>query len=322
MPASQTNPNITRSRLVLEIASQMVGFDALQSNPDYFQAKVLLRAGRAGSRPVGLFGSSTAEGIHAVTRREVDVAIINPAAVAAVARNGKGVFKTPVPLAGIAVIPSWDQMVFAVRADTGLERFEDIPARRYPLRLSMRGMADHALHDMFDDVAAAAGFSRTDLVAWGGSIRKEGSLPHPDTRKFAALVDGEINAVFDEGSRGWVNEALNAGIRMLPLGETTVRKLEAMGYRRTVMPESEFPKLPTDVLTLDFSGWAVVCREDTDDKVVTDICAALEARKARIPWDGDGPLPTAAMCRDTPETPQAIPLHLAAERYWQQLGYL
>jgi hypothetical protein len=322
MSASQTNPNITRSRLMLEIASQMVGFDALQSNPDYFQAKILLRAGHAGSKAVGLFGSSTAEGIFAVACREVDVAIINPAAVAAVARNGKGVFKTPMPLAGIAVIPSWDQMVFAVRADTGLQCFEDIPARRFPLQLSMRGMADHALHDMFDDVAAQAGFSRDDIIAWGGSIRKEGSLPHPDTKKFAALVNGEINAVFDEGSRGWVNEALDAGIRMLPLGETTVQKLEAMGYRRTIMPKHDFPKLPADVLTLDFSGWAVFCHAETDDKVVTDVCTALDGRKNRIPWDGSGPIPTATMCRETPETPQVIPLHPAAERYWRQLGYL
>lgn len=322
MSASQSNPNITRSRLMLEVASQMVGFDALQSNPDYLQAKIQLRPGQAGGKAVGLFGSSTAEGIFAVARREVDVAIINPAAVAAVARNGNGIFKSPMPLAGIAVIPSWDQMVFAVRADTGLECFEDIPARRFPLRLSMRGMMDHALHDMFDDVAASAGFTRDDVIAWGGSIRKEASLPHPHTKKFAALVNGEINAIFDEGSRGWVNEALDAGIRMLPLSEETMKKLEGMGYRRTIMPKKDFPKLPADVLTLDFSGWTIFCHAETDDKVVTDICTALDMRKDRIPWDGEGPLPTATMCRESPDTPQTIPLHPAAARYWRQLGYL
>lgn len=321
MSASQTNPNITRSRLMLEVASQMVGFDALQSNPRYLQAKIILRQ-TEGGHSVGLFGSSTAEGIFAVARREVDAAIINPAAVSCVARNGKGIFKTAIPLTGIAVIPSWDQMVFAVHASTGLTSFEDIPSRRFPLRLSMRGMADHALHDMFDDLAAAAGFTRADLVSWGGEIRKEASLPHPDTKKFAALVSGEIDAVFDEGSRGWVNEALDADVRMLPLGETTVGKLEAMGYRRAMMPKSDFPKLPHDLLTLDFSGWTVFCHAETDEKVVTDICAALEARKARIPWDGNGPLPTHVMCRETAETPQVIPLHPAADRFWRGRGYL
>ncbi len=303
MPASQSNPNITRSRLVLEVASQMIGFDAVQSNPDYFQAKAFLGPGHGGGKPVGLFGSSTAEGIFAVARREVNVAIINPAAVAAVARNGKGIFKTPVNLASIAVIPSWDQMVFAVRSETRLQSFEDILARRFPLRLSMRGLADHALHDMFDDVAAAAGFTRADVIAWGGTIRNESSLLHPEPKKFAALVSGEIDAVFDEGSRGWVNDALDAGIRILPLAEATMKKLETMGYRRTIMPKSDFPKLPHDVLTLDFSGWMVFCHAETDDKIVTDIFMALESRKSCIPWDGSGPLPTHIMCRETPETP-------------------
>ncbi len=49
---------------------------------------------------------------------------------------------------------------------------------------------------------------------------------------------------------------------------------------------------------------------------------ALEARKDRIPWQGEGPLPLERMCRDTPETPLDIPLHPAAERFWHDRGYL
>jgi hypothetical protein len=30
----------------------------------------------------------------------------------------------------------------------------------------MRGAGDHTLHHMFDDVAAAAGFSRDDIGRW------------------------------------------------------------------------------------------------------------------------------------------------------------
>ena len=322
MARSLTNPNITRSRLVLEIASQMVGGDAPEANPDYYRAKALLQPTTPGGRAVCLYGSSTAEGIHAVAKREADVAIINPAAVLGVAVRGKGIFTTPLPLRTIAVIPSWDQFVFAVRADTGLATFEDIPARRYPLRVSMRGAPDHTLHAMFDDVAAAAGFSREDMKAWGGEVRKEGAMPFPDSPKFQALVRGEIGAIFDEASNSWVNEALDAGLTILPLSEATVQKLEAMGYRRAIMPKSEFPKLPRDVLTLDFSGWTVFCHAECDDKVVTDICAALDARKDRIPWEEAGPLPVERMCRETPDTPQVVPLHPAAERFWRKRGYL
>jgi TRAP-type uncharacterized transport system substrate-binding protein len=307
---------------VLEIASEMIGGKALQEQPDYLQAKAVLRSAKPGGRPVTLFGSSTAEGIEAVTRREADLAIINPAAVLSVAARGAGAFKTPRPLRAIAVIPSWDQFVFAVRAETGLERFEDIAARRLPLRISMRGTPDHTLHPMFDDVAACAGFSREDLAAWGGEIRKEGSMPYPNTAKFKALVEGKIDAIFDEAASSWANEALAAGIRILPLSEPTVEKLEAMGYRRAVMPKAEYPLLPRDVLTLDFSGWTVFVHEAADDALVEEICAALDARKAQIPWEEPGALPVERMCREARDTPQTVPLHPAAERFWRRRGYL
>lgn len=314
------NPNITRSRLVLEIASEMVGGNALDEVPDYFQAKAVLRRANGG-KPVTLFGSSTAEGIRAVVRREVDLAIINPSAVLAVAARGQGEFETPQPVRAIAVIPSWDQFVFAVRPETGLELFEDIAAKRPRLRVSMRAMPDHALHRMFDDVAASAGFSRHDLEAWGGGIRKSGGLPWPGTPTFDALVRGDVDAIFDEAASYWVNEALDAGIRILPLAEATVRPLEAIGYRRAILPKSAYAKLPEDVLTLDFSGWTVFVHAEADDTLVRQICAALDARKMHIPWEGDGPLPVERMGREAPDTPQTVPLHPAAERYWRSRGY-
>jgi TRAP-type uncharacterized transport system substrate-binding protein len=322
MPTIITNPNVTRSRLVLEIASEMVGGGDPQSGPDYLQAKAVLRAAKPGGKPVTLFGSSTAEGIEAVVRREVDLGIINPAAVLAVAARGQGMFKTRQPVRAIGVIPSWDQYVFAVRAETAIETFEEIAAKRPKLRISMRGTADHTLHPMFDDVAAAAGFSRADIAAWGGEIRKEGGLPYPGTPKFEALLRGEIDGIFDEASNYWVNEALAAGINILPLTENTVRQLEIMGYHRAIMPKADFPKLARDVLTLDFSGWTIFVHEEADDALVRQICAALDARKTRIPWEEDGPLPVERMCREARDTPQLVPLHPAAERFWRERGYL
>jgi len=317
-----TNPNVTRSRLVLEVASEMIGGSDPEAQPDYYQAKAVLRATKPGGKTVTLFGSSTAEGIEAVVRGETDLGIINPACVLSVALRGKGQFKTPLPLRAIGVIPSWDQFVFAVRPETQLETFEDIARKRPRLRVSMRGTPDHTLHAMFDDAAAAAGFSRQDLEAWGGGIRMEGALPFPNTPKFAALLRGEIDAIFDEAAPYWVNEALAAGIKVLPLAEATMKTLEAMGYNRAIMPKQDFPKLPRDVLTLDFSGWTIFVHEKADDALVQKICAGLDARKARIPWEEAGPLPVERMARDARDTPQLVPLHPAAERFWRERGYL
>lgn len=315
------NPNVTRSRLVLEIASEMVGATPDNPVPEWFQAKVILRNAQGG-KPVTLFAVSSAEGIYAVANREADLAIINPACVLSVAVKGKGMFKEPLPLKAVTVIPSWDQFVFAVRPETGLTRFEDIAAKKPKLRIMMRGALDHTLHHMFDDVAAAAGFSREDIKAWGGEVLKKGSVPWPHTPTFKALVSGEVDALFDEAAHSWVPQALDAGMTILPLSAATTQKLEAMGYRRAVLPKSAYPKLPADVLSIDFSGWTVFVRADADDKMVEQICAGLDARKTRIPWEEPGDLPVERMAKEGLDTPQCVPLHPAAERFWRAKGYL
>jgi hypothetical protein len=226
------------------------------------------------------------------------------------------------PVRAIAVIPSWDQFVFAVRPETGLSSLEDIARRKPKLRILMRGAADHTLHHMFDDVAAAAGFSRDDIASWGGEVRKAGSVPWPHTATFKALISGDVDAIFDEAATAWVPQALDAGIKILPLAEATVATLEAMGYRRAILPRSTYHKLPRDVLSLDFSGWTVFVHAEADDDLVTQICAGLLARKASIPWEEAGDLPVERMAREAPDTPQTVPLHPAAERFWRGRGYL
>jgi TRAP-type uncharacterized transport system substrate-binding protein len=175
---------------------------------------------------------------------------------------------------------------------------------------------------MLDEVVRAAGFSLEDLASWGGGARKWGSLPFPNGPKFQALAKGEIDAIFDEASDVWIAEALEAGMTLLPLSEETVKKLEAIGFRRAYIERVQVPRLAADVLTVDFSGWAIIVREDAEDKFVEQVCAALVERADRIPWQGDGPLPIARMCVDAPDTPQVAPLHPAAERYWKGCGFL
>jgi TRAP-type uncharacterized transport system substrate-binding protein len=319
--AGGSNPNVTRSRLVLEIASEMAGSVASDVVPTYVQPRVVLRHAH-GSKTATFLGVSTAEGIFAVASREIDLAIINPATVLSVALRGKGIFKQPMPVRAIAVIPSWDQFVFAVRPETGLSSFEDIAHRKPKLRILMRGAQDHTLHYMFDDIAAAAGFSRDDIANWGGEVRKTGSVPWPHTETFKSLIRGDVDAIFDEAATAWVPQALDAGITILPLAEATVATLEAMGYRRAILPRSTYHKLPQDVLSLDFSGWTVFVHAEADDHLVTQICAGLDARKTRIPWEEPGDLPVERMAREAPDTPQTVPLHPAAERFWRSRGYL
>jgi TRAP-type uncharacterized transport system substrate-binding protein len=318
-PVAQASPITTRTQVMLEIASRLA---TVQEDRQFGQAKIYLRKQGTTTWPVCLFASNTAEGIEAVVKLEADVAIVNPTTPLALAVRGKGPWTSPQPVRVLAVIPSQDQYVFAVDPKTGLETFEDIGVKKFPLRIALRGEADHCLHLMLDGVCEASGFSLADVKSWGGEARRFGSLPFPNGPKFQAMAKGEIDAIFDEASDVWIAEALAAGMRLLPLREATVKKLEAIGYRRALIEKAVVPALPADVLTVDFSGWPIFVREDADDKLVTQFCAALVERADRIPWQGEGPLPIGRMCLEAPDTPQVAPLHKAAERYWSECGYL
>ncbi|HWP60758.1 MAG TPA: TAXI family TRAP transporter solute-binding subunit [Candidatus Acidoferrales bacterium] len=307
----------TRSHLVLEVASELVGSDGWP----YRQARIDLREQGAQVWSVTLFGSDGPAVIDQVARGEVHIALLNPAGPLALAVRGKGPFKEPIPLRAVTVIPSLDQLALAVSERTGLRTLSEIRERRFPLRVSLRGQKDHSVHLVVDEVLAAAGFSLSDIVSWGGEVRYDPGLPNSPDR-LGAVERGEADAVFDEAVRSWLNRAVQSGMRILPLDEPVLQRLEELGLRRGVISKARFPALDRDVPTLDFSGFPVFTHANVPDGVIRSFCAALEARKARIPWDGNKPLPLETMCRDTLEGPLNIPLHPAAEQFWRERGYL
>jgi TRAP-type uncharacterized transport system substrate-binding protein len=160
-----------------------------------------------------------------------------------------------------------------------------------------------------------------DIVSWGGEIHRHPNVPWNEPK---AVERGEIDAIFDEAVANWAPAALEVGMRIVSLDEPVLQKLEAMGFRRARVSRGQYPDLPrdVDVMTLDFSGWAVFTSAAVADELVTTICAALEARRDRIPWEGEGPLPLDRMCIDAEEAPLPAPLHPAAERFWRAQGYL
>ena len=310
----KVTPPTTRSTLVLELAEELALRTRVRA------AKVFLDTGS--DTDLGLFGSSTIAGIHAVAECEVALAIVNPSATLTLAFRGTGPFPKPLPVRTLAVIPSRDEIVFAVNPRSGLESVEEIARQRPRLRIGVRAQPDHSLHFILDDIMRASGFSRSHIDAWGGEFRFEGSIPEPDSRKFRALVDGSLDAIFDEGADEWLEAALNAGMSILSLSEAAVQALEADGYRRAILAHAQYPRLRQDVITIDFSGWAIFVHSETSDETVTQICQALEARKDRIPWQEDGPLPLERMVSNSREAPYDVPLHAAAERFWRECGYL
>jgi TRAP-type uncharacterized transport system substrate-binding protein len=317
--SSRPSTATIRSRVVLEIAAELVA----RGDQPCQQAKVMLRPQR-GDRAwrLSLFGSGTAEGISAVVEGTAQLALTNPAASLSLAYRGQGIFAAPQPVRAIAVIPSYDQCLLGVRSDLGIAYIEEIAERRLPLVVSLRGEPNHWLHPMLDHILAACGCSLAEIEGWGGGVRRDGAFPYFEGPRFDAFRRGEINAVFDESVGNWCNEAAAAGMTLLKLREETLRRLEAMGYRRGTVRQADFPNLPGDLPTLDFSGWPIFVHAEAADDFVTQVCESLSARAHLVPWQSPGPLPVARMCREAPDTPQLVPLHPAAERCWRRLGYL
>jgi TRAP-type uncharacterized transport system substrate-binding protein len=247
--------------------------------------------------------------------------MINPGMILKVAALGKAPFKQPIPLRIIATLPALDQMVFAVKQETGLRSITDIRDRRFPLKLSLRGQPDHSLQVIVNHVCAAAGFTLEDIVSWGGEVRYDAGMAYGDKR-LGAVHRGEIDAIFDEAASAWGNMALDSGMTFLSLDEVILQRLESVGLRRGTIEKKNFAKLANDVATLDFSGWPIYTLDSTPDALVRDFCRALDESKERIPWAKDEPLPMAQIVRDSDEGHLEVPLHPAAEKYWREQGYL
>lgn len=311
----RASPLLTRSQIVLEMAYEVI------KDPKWApkQTKISFRE-PGGHLPWAacFFGSDAPASIDEVARGDVQVAIMNPAEPLAVAARGKGPYKEPIPLRIITIIPSLDQFAFAVSEKSGIKSLEEIADKRPALRYSMRDRPDHPTRMLVEETFRALGFTPQDIEKWGGGLVEQPGFP-PDVSR---VTSGLVDAVFDEAVDNWVPQAIDAGLRILPIEGALAEKLEGIGFRRAKLTKAQYPKLAADIPTLDFSGWPVYTRVDVPDTFVRACCEALERCKDRVPWQGGPTLPLERMCIDGPDTPMTVPLHPAAEAFWRERGYI
>jgi TRAP-type uncharacterized transport system substrate-binding protein len=197
----------------------------------------------------------------------------------------------------------------------------DLKRTRYPLRVSLRGQPDHSVHLICNHVLRAFGISFDDIVSWGGKVVYTEGMPHgPD--RLGAVERGELDAVWDEALPLFAPQSIQLGMRFLAIDEPELKALEADGLMRAAITNEEYPGLGETVWTVDFSGWPVFCLASAPDEMIYNFCAGLDARRDRIPWYGEGPMPLDQLCKDSKEGPLYLPLHPGAERFWRERGYL
>jgi TRAP-type uncharacterized transport system substrate-binding protein len=246
----------------------------------------------------------------------VDLAFVNPSALLTQAYRGVGLFKTPLPVRIIASYPSWDRFVFAVHPRTGIRSLADIKSKRYPLRASVREDPTHSTHVLIEQAFALHGFALSDIESWGGQLVRCGGPS--DKRRLEPMARGEIDAVFDEGIKVWLDEALAAGLVPLELNEDEFAAMGELGWRRVRLPKARVPRLVKEIDALDFSGWPIYANAWLPEQTAYDVCAALAAREAEIPWEKDSDGSALHMVSDTETTPMDVPLHPGAERWYRE----
>jgi uncharacterized protein len=266
------------------------------------------------------FTTGSPDVLFAVARGEVDVAAINPSAYAAMAVRGTGLFPSPLSVRTVAVMPSWDRMGFAVSDKFGLTSLADLAALDRPLRISIRENPNHGTRFVIDEALGALGLTLSGLRDRGVEYQYI-STPSEETR-LAGMRDGTLDAVFDEGIKGWGSLALHHGYRFLGLGTTVRERFEQLGWPVGSIPADRLPGVSPDAEGPSFSGWPIVTRADLREEWVYQMCAALDAARGDVDWDTDHPVTTADLCRDDDAAPLGSPLHPGAERYYREHGAL
>jgi uncharacterized protein len=259
-----------------------------------------------------------------VGTRHVDIAYVNPAALVAMAFRGKGYYKQRLQLRVLASFPSWDRIALVVDKKLGIKSLSDIAARKIPLRVSTRlSGVNNGTYFTVSTILSMYGLSLDKIHRWGGTVQECGRPFAPERLK--AISKRSIDAVFDEGVStpgGWLDQALENGYEIIPLEARIVKKLEQIGYTRTVLPKGRYPQLADDVLTIDYSGWSLVTHRWLPNQVAYAAIETIDERQNVIPVDDDRPLDMRDLCRGTEKCPLQVPLHPGAEKYYREKGYL
>ena len=324
MAQSPTNVSTTRvvepSMRVNALFQIALNISMSRSDRSLTDLRLTLGAVRDGTyQPSLTFANGDFDLATSVASGELDLAAINPSAFLSMAYRGTGPYPEPLPIRVIAVMPSLDVMLFALSERTGITSLVEIRDRRYPLRVSVRRSQVHGTRFITDQVLGALAFSLRDIETWGGSIHYADSPT--DEKRLGGMRSGEIDAVFDEGVRGWAPLALSSGMRFLDLDASERQRLEAVGWAvvpaRTVLPEVE-----DHIMAPSFSGWPLFTRESLPHELAYQMCQALEEAGERMVWDSDEPVTMADLRGGAPATPNDVPLHPGAERYYRARGFL
>ena len=309
----------TRSKMLWEIALGIAGDPNIRYYEDRDVSIVIGNGSGEAFTPALTMAPGSPALAHAVARGDLDMAFVNPSGMLTQAYRGTGLYTEPLPVRVIASYPSYDRFVAAVHPRLGVTSLAEIAEQKPALRVSVREDATHSTRVLLDQLLPMYGFTLDDFVAWGGSLQLNG--PPGDGRRLAGIAEGSLDVVFDEGIPAWLNHGLEHGLQPLELEEDVFSQMEAIGWRRVVLPKERFPLLERDIMTIDYSGWPLYTRESLPDEVAYKVCAAIAERAEFIRWESSY-TGVGQLGQETEATPLDVPLHPGAEQWFREHGHL
>ncbi len=271
-------------------------------------------------------GRGGMDGIRALERREVDLAIVTPAEFAAMAYWGEGPFHgEPKPwLRALGRIPQDDRFIFAIDRTFGLNTIADVHQVRPALRIATS--PDDGTNWIGWAARQSLEFAGIDaklFAEWGCSF-VEAERP-PDCAQL--VIDGKADAILHEGISGpwWAEMEARRPMSYIPFGPEVGVVADRIGWTSDRVPAGLFPVEP-DFTTLNFDDFTILVRDDFPDDVadvlawcIVETRGSLE-RKYRHLAPERSPIGHPMVPHDMVTT--LVPLHPSAELRYRELGVL
>jgi TRAP-type uncharacterized transport system substrate-binding protein len=308
--------NFKRAKVLWELGLHIAGNPLTPYGGDRDMCISVGSGGGENFKPALKLATGSAIMAHAVVKGDIDMAFVNPSAMLTQAYRGVGLFTEKLPVRIIGSYPSFDRFVIAIRKSLGFSSLADVKAARYPLKISVREDPTHSTLSLIAQLLATYGMTLADIESWGGKLQRVGG---PGSKlRLDALRAGTIDAVFDEGIRTWLPVAFEHGMVSLEPEAAVFAQLDALGWRRVLLPKSLYPQLTEDQGCIDFGGWPLYARAALPDQVAYDVCGAFAARENEMPWETGAYTGIAQVFHETDATPMDVPLHPGAARWYAE----
>lgn len=261
-----------------------------------------------GSRFAIWSGRGGTDQIEALQAGEADIAVVTPAAAVPMLK--------PEGLCALGVIGQRDRLVVAVDASLPVATVADLAA-----------LSGVTVTTSPDDGVNLIGLAAHKALRLAGVDPDKLSFRY-DERPFPPIswfADGQADVLIHEAimTPHWQKIAARRPVRYLPWGDDVLTAFAAEGWPSATVQAGYLPGLAEDLLTLDFSDFALLCPRTLPDDVayVAAWCMvktrrALEAQYAHIPRD-HSPVTYPLVPADMARTP--VPLHPAAARAYADL---